>query len=157
VGSTPRMREIREGDRIEIVVGERDETKPAAPQFDDFVDDAVDTRLPRLLAVRAPDRAERAVLRTPADCLDRRPQIAAVRQQVPPCRYKVIRGEAAALVDRLWPSGQTVLNDTRPDQVAVAAHHGVARPVTDGFLRKQCRVNPAEHDPGATLPNLAPD
>jgi hypothetical protein len=61
--------------------------------------------------------------------------------------------ETSTFVPRPWSSGETVRDDLGPDQVAVAANHGVARPVREGFVWKQRGVNAPEHDPRAALSN----
>ena len=94
-----RLREIGERHRIEVVVGEGDEPEAAAPQFDDLVRSPLDAALARLLAVGAPDRAERAMLRASAHCLHRGPHVALGRQQIPSRGPKIARADAAAVVD----------------------------------------------------------
>ena len=102
----PRHREVGQRDRIEVVVGQRDEAEPAPAQLDDLCDDGIDAALPRLLAVGAPDRAERAVLRAAAHGLHRGPHVPALRQQVPARRQESVGVDAPALVDPLQRAGR---------------------------------------------------
>ena len=74
--------------RVEIVIGQRDEPEPSPSQLHRFVDHGIDAALPRSLAIGAPHRAERAVLRAPAHRLDRSPHVAAARQEIPPGRLE---------------------------------------------------------------------
>jgi hypothetical protein len=53
-----RHREISQGDRVEIVVGECDEAEAAAAKLDDLRRHGVHGSLSRFLSVRTPDRAE---------------------------------------------------------------------------------------------------
>ena len=106
------MREIVERDRIEVVVGERDEAEAAAPQLDDLLDHAIDAALARLLAVGAPHRAERAVLRAAAHRLHRRPHVrgrAAADPSAPTANCSP--ADPPAVVDRLRTARQAVRDD----------------------------------------------
>ena len=126
--------------------------KPEPAQLDDFLDDAIDAALTRLLAVGAPDRTERAMLRASAHGLHRRPHVAALRQQIPARGDELVAADPAAFVQRLRVARHAVGHDLLPDEVAVAADDRVRRAVLARFVRKQRGVNAAVHDPGAALP-----
>src|SRR5262249_55185550 len=61
-----RLRQVAECHGVEVVVGERNETKSETPQLDDLADHAIDSTGAGLLAVGSPDRTERTVLRAAA-------------------------------------------------------------------------------------------
>jgi hypothetical protein len=67
------------------------------------------------------------VVRAAAHGLHRRPHVTAVRKQIPPRRYELVAADAIAVVHGLRPRRETIGNDLRPDQIAVAAHDGVRR------------------------------
>src|SRR4030095_10979922 len=81
---------------IEVVVGEKNETKPLAPKRDDFANNGTDIPLPRLLPIGSPNRAERAVLGTSTNSLHRTPHVPITRQQIPSCRRERFAGDATA-------------------------------------------------------------
>ena len=141
-----RHRQVRQRDRIEVVVGQRDEPEAVTPELDDLGDDAVDAALPRLLAVGAPDRAERTVLGTPAHRLHGSPHVPALRQQVPARRHEALGIDTSALVGPLQRAVRRVIENDRPDHVAVAADDGVRAAELVGLLRIQRGVDAAEHD-----------
>ena len=70
VRTATRHRQVLERDRIEVVVGERDEPEAEPSEIDDFLDNTIDSTLPGLLPIGAPDRTKRAVLRASANGLD---------------------------------------------------------------------------------------
>ena len=146
IGSAPRLRQIVERDRIEVVVGERDESKSETAQLDDLADDAIDAALARLLSVGPPHGTERAMLRAAAQRLYRRPHVPPLRKQIPSRRHELIARDAAPSVDRPRLSSQ-----------ALAAHDRVRLTVSRGFVRKQRGMNAAEDDPGTALAHLASD
>src|ERR1700733_7094398 len=92
---------IGERDRVEVVVGQRDETEPQAAQRHDLFDYHVGGGLPRLFSVRAPDGTKRAVLGAAANRLHRSPHVTVRRKQVPARGLKIFGRDAAAFVDRL--------------------------------------------------------
>src|SRR5262249_18497612 len=128
------------------------ESQPA--ELDDFLHDAVDGALPRLLAVSAPDGAERTMLRASANRLHRRPHIAAARQQIPSSRYEPIASYSTALVYVLRAPRQAVGDHALPHKVGVALHDRMGTALRMGFFWKERRMNAAEHDPGAPLAEL---
>ena len=94
------MRQVGQRDRVEVVVGERDEPEAAAPQL--ARSRRRRRRAPRaarLLAVGPPDRAERAVLRAAAHGLHRRPHVAAFGSRSQRAGAKRRAANAAAVVD----------------------------------------------------------
>ena len=143
VVAAPRLREIVEGHRIEIVVGERDEAEPEAAELDDLADDAVDPALARLLAVGPPDRAERTVLRTAAHGLHRRPHVAVLGQQIPPRRHELVaarpvRRRRSAAASRRSNRATTFFQTRSPSPLTTAcARHGRALP--RGRASRGCR------------------
>jgi hypothetical protein len=157
VGAAARHRQVLERHRVEVVVGERDEAEPAPPQLDDFTDDAVDLALTGLLAVGAPDGAERAVLRASAHGLHRRPHVATLRQQVPPRGDELVARDAAAVVDPLRPAGETIGDHSTPDDVAVPLYDRVRAAVLVDFVGKERRMDAAVDHPRAFLAHLAAD
>src|SRR5262249_37710268 len=111
IGPSFRLPEVGQRHRVEVVVGERDEAEFETTQFDDLADHAIDTTLPRLLAVGSPHRAERTVLRAAANRLDGGPHVAGARQQVPSRRDELIATDPAALVNTARASGETIIDD----------------------------------------------
>ena len=123
IGPPARSRQIVERHRIEVIVSERDEPEPETPQLDDFLHDAIDGSLPRLLPVGAPHRAERTMLRAAAHGLHRCPHVSIFGKQIPPCGHEVVAAHAAAVIDRRRSTVDAVADDVPPDEIAVAAHH----------------------------------
>ena len=151
------LRQIGERHGIEIVVGERDEAEALAPQRDDLADHGLDVGLARLLAVGAPHRAERAVLRAAPHRLHRRPHVAILRQQVPSRLAEVIAGDAPRLVHALLHARDAIV-DHRPERVIAVAPDDRVRPAEIvRFVRKERRVDAAEYDLGPALAHGAPD
>ena len=157
IGATAGLGKVAERHGIEIVVGERDEPEPAAPQLDRLADHRVDARLPRRLAVGAPHRAERAMLRAPAHRLHRRPHVASLGQEIPARDAEAVAADLAGLVDAPRGSGKTVVDHRGPHPVAVAAHDGVRAAALEHLLREERRVNAAEHHVRAALARQRPD
>ena len=79
----PGHRKILDRDRVEVVIGERDEPEAPPPQVDDLGDDAFDGALPRRLSVGPPDRTERAMLGASTHRLHRRPHVPRPRAEGP--------------------------------------------------------------------------
>src|SRR5207245_1965048 len=127
------------------------------PQLHDFSDHLIDGALPRLLAVGAPHRTERTVLWTAAHRLDRRPHVAALREQIPSGRREVGAADTAAFIQRLRMPRDAVADDLLPHQIAVAADHRMRLAVRAGFVGEQRRVNAAVDDPRAACARLASD
>ena len=109
VGAAIGHAQIFERDRIEIVVGERDEAEAAAAQLDELLDHRVGFADARLLAVGAPHRAERAVLRAAAHGLHRRDHVLVARQQIPARLQHRAAFDLAAVVDALRRAGLAVV------------------------------------------------
>ena len=146
-----RLCQILEGNRVEVVVSQRDEAESPAAQLHDLLDDDVHAALPRALAVGAPDRAERAVLRTSAHGLDGGPHVPTGRHEVPPCALERRPLDVPALVQRLQGAPRAVVQHRAPDAVAVASHDGVRAAQLPGFIGVEGRVHAAEDDAGAAL------
>ena len=125
IGAARGLLEIFQRDGIEVVVGERDEPEPAAPQLHDLLEHRVDAALTRLLAVGLPHGAERAMLRTAAHGLHRRPHVAIGRQQIPARPEEMLGVDFSAFV-HLVVAAQTALDGLAPRDVAVALDDGVA-------------------------------
>ena len=106
--------DVGERDRVEVVVGQRDETESQAAQRHDLLDHHIGGALPRLLAVGAPDRTERAVLGAAANRLHRRPHVTVRRQQVPARGFELLRRHAAAFVDFLRRVARAIAQRLRP-------------------------------------------
>ena len=152
-----RLRQIRQRDRVEVVVGQRHETIATPPEFDDLVDDRVHAALARLLAVGAPHRAERAVLRAAANGLDRAQHVAPFGHQIPARGHELVGVDAAGLVDRLQGAARRVVEHDRPGHVAVALHHRVRAAKALRFLGVERGVNAAVDHDRAARPGLGPD
>src|ERR1700687_4617017 len=112
--------QIGEGHGIEIVIGESNETKSETAQLDNFFDDRIRSPLPGTLAVRAPDRAERAMLGTTTHRLHRRPHVTTARDQFPPRGGKTTGLDLASVVEGLWSAFSAVGQGHRPGHVAIA-------------------------------------
>ena len=157
VGTASRFRKVIQRDGIEVVVGERNESKTLAPEFDDLPDHRVDGALPGLLTVGPPDRAERAMFRTAAHRLHGRPHVSALGQQVPAGGDEIFAGHSSCVVHgRRRPAIQS-RDDFGPDDVPVAFDHGVSRAMLARFLGKQRRMDAAVDHPGAALTRLPAD
>ena len=146
--------EIVERHGIEVVVGQRDEAEPHAAQLDDLFEHCLDAALARLLAVGAPDRAERAVLGTPPHRLDGSPGIAFPGQQIPARLRERRRADPAGLVDPLRGAGRAIRQHPAPNYVAVAPDDGVGSALSVRLLRVQRRVNAAIDHPRAACARL---
>ena len=144
VGAAVCRREIRQRDRIEVVVGEDDEAKALAAQLDDLAHNQAHVALARLLPVGAPDRTERAVLRAAADGLHRGPHVAIRRQQIPSRGRERITVDPPAGVERLRVPGVAVVEDRRPDEIAVPRDDGVGGAMFAHFVREERGVNAAD-------------
>ena len=125
--------------------------KPRASKLDDFLDHGLHRPLSRRLSVRAPHRAERTVLGAPAHRLHRRPHVLPRRQQVPPRGLEHVARHAARLVDALGRPRDAVVDDRRPHEVAVTAHHRSRAAEFERLLGEQGRVDAAEHHVGPAL------
>ena len=142
--------QILERHWIEVVVGQRDEPESTTTEIDDLFEHLVDVPLPRLLTVGSPDGAERAVLRTPADGLHRRPHVAPARQQIPAAGQERLAADAPAVVARSRCAGSAVLQRHRPGLLAVTSHDGVRTTKFARFVGIERRVDPAIHNVGAS-------
>src|SRR5581483_7803708 len=80
-----------------------------------------------------------------------------IRQQIPARRHELLARQTTTVVHRLRLARETVRDDLRPDDVAVAPHHGMRRALDSRFVWKQRRVNPAVDDVRAARPDLAAD
>ena len=154
---TLRHGQVRQRDGIEVVVGKRDEPEPVTPELDNLRHDTVDPALPRFLAVGAPHRAERTMLGAPADGLHGSPHVTALRQQLPARRHEALGIDTSALICLLQRSVCRVIEDQRPDEIAVAANDGVRPPEFMGLVWIQRRVDAAEHDGRASGARSVPD
>ncbi len=146
--------QILQRDRVEIVVGQRDEAKSQAPQFDHLTDNGLHVPLAWLLSVRSPHRTKRAMLRAAAHRLDRRPHVAIGRQEIPSCGEKTIGAHTTAFVDVRKVAVPTILEHARPHHVAIPLDHAVSGTPFGRLFREQCRVDTAEDDPGASAPRF---
>ena len=152
-----RLREIRKRDGIEVVVRQRDEAEAATAQIHDFLDDAIDLTLSRLLTIGPPHRTERAVLRAAAYGLHRRPHVPPRGQQIPARRSERLAGDPTRVVDPLRRVVQAVGNDRAPDQVTVALDDGMRASELVRFLGIERRVDAAKDDRGAGVAGLTAD
>src|SRR5262249_19332400 len=123
------------------VVGEDDEAKSLTTKLHDLAHDEIDITLAGLLAIRAPDRTERTVRRTATHGLNGCPHVPVVRKEIPPRGIERIPLDAASRVQRLRVSGVAVVENPRPDEIAVADHHRVRATALAGLVGKQRRVN----------------
>ncbi len=96
---------ILERDWIEIVVSERDEAESATPEIDDLFEHTADVPLSWFLTIRAPDGAERAVLRASANRLHRGPHVAPLRQEFPASGKERLTAHTSAVVATFRPAG----------------------------------------------------
>ncbi len=142
-----RHREVGQGDRVEVVVGERHETEAAPSKLQNLLDDDIHATLSRRLAVGAPDRAERAMLRAAADGLDRAPHVAPLRQELPARGNEAVGIDPAGLVDPLQRTARRIVEHERPDDVAVPFDDGVCAAQIERLVGVQRGVDAAEdHD-----------
>jgi hypothetical protein len=155
--SARRHPQILERYRVEIVIGERDEPEPAAPQIHDLLEHAIDVPLPGLLAVRAPHGTERAVLRAPADRLDRRPHVAALGEQIPSARQELVALDAPACVHRRRRAGRAVAKRKGPHAFAVSGDDRVRAAQVARLVRIQRGVDAAEDDHRTSGARSRPD
>jgi hypothetical protein len=150
--------EIAVGHRVEVVVGQRDELEPQAPQLHDFLDHGVVAAHAGRLAVGSPDGAERAVFRTASNGLHRRPHVPVALDQVPARLDHLVPGHASGGVLRLWRLTGAVGEHLRPDDVAVAGDDRMGGANLVRFVGEQRSVYPAVDDPRAArarrLPHL---
>ena len=131
-----RQPQIGQRHRIEVVVRQRDEPEADAPQRNDLVNHALEPALPRLLPVRPPHAAKRAVLGAAADRLHRRPHVLVRLHQIPATRKELAALDAPALVDRLRRARHAICHGFAPRYVAIALHHGMTVPLCQRLFRK---------------------
>ncbi len=143
--------EVIEGDGIEVIVGEGDEAKAAAAEFDDFVDDGVAGALAWFLAVGAPDGAERAVFGAAADGLHGGPHVGVVGHEIPAGGLEPGSIDASAIVDAGGAGGDAVCEDLRPDHIAIAFDDRVGAAVFECFFGIERGVDAPIDDPGAAF------
>ena len=148
--------QIFQRDRIEIVVGKGDEPEAAPAQLDDLLDDAVRSALARLLAIGAPDRAERAVFRAAANGLHRTPHVATRLHEIPAGRTEFLRVDAPAFVHRLQRPAKAIGEGLRPGALAVSLDHGVRTAQSECLVRVKRRVDPAVNHECAGLARQLP-
>ena len=146
VAPTRGLRKVRQRHRVEIVVGERDEPESSSSQLHRLVDHVTDGCLPRSLAVGAPYRAERAMLGASAYRLDRCPHIAVFRQEIPAGRLELPAGDSSCFVNQTGSSCGALVDDGRPDDIAVPADNGVCAAERVGLGREERRVNTAKNN-----------
>ena len=146
-----RQAKIGQADGIEIVVGERDESKSPAAQIDDLSHHHVGSSRPRLLAIGAPHGAERTMLRTTADGLHGSPHVFVARSQVPARRQELVAGDSATVIDSLSGSGEQIRDHFPPDHIPVALHDGVGAAKFHGFIGIQGGVDAAIHHVSAAF------
>src|SRR5260370_2346039 len=89
---------VRHGHGIEIIVGESDEAESEAAKCDNLFHHDLGIALPWPLPIRAPHRAEGAVLRASPDCLHRGPHSTALAQQIPAAALEPRGIHSAALI-----------------------------------------------------------
>src|SRR5688500_12923068 len=138
--------EVPERDRIEVVVGQRDETEPHPAQLDDLLDDRIGNALARLLPIGAPYGTERAVLGTPAHRLDGGPHVAIRRDEIPSRGQELVALDPATLIEGLGPPIRAVGRDPAPDDVPIALDDRVRAAELVRLLRVEGGVDPSEDD-----------
>ena len=155
-----RHREIGQCHRIEVVIGQCDEPKAPATELHDLRDNGIHAPLSRLLAVGAPDGAERAMLGAAAHGLDGPPHVATMRQQLPPCRDEALGINASGLVDGLQRAVRHVVQHEGPYNVAIAFDDGMRAAETLRLTGIERRVNATKDDRRPSVPrertNLVP-
>src|SRR5260370_15427117 len=144
--------DVRERYGVKVVIGQGNKAEASAPQLHDFFNDDVGCPLAWLLAVRAPDGAERTMLRTAADGLHRRPHIAIGRQQVPSRRLELVCLDLSAGINSLRGALTAVLQHSSPGDISIACHHSIGTPVLNGFLWLEAAVDASKDDPPPPLP-----
>jgi hypothetical protein len=120
VGAAIGHAQVAERDRIEVVVGKGDETKATPPQLHHLLDQRIRRSHARLLAVGAPHRAERTMLRAAAHRLHRRHHVAAARQQIPARRNHRGAFDLAAFIHPLRLAGDDIVDRRGPHAIAIA-------------------------------------
>ena len=139
--------------RIKVVIRQHDELEPAAAQVADLVDDVLGASHTRLLPVRAPDGAERAVFRTPAHGLHRGEHVCVLRQQIPPAAVERSTRDLPAFIEVTRLLGRAVSDHRAPHVIAVATHDGMGGAVLAGLVGVERRMNAAEDDICTLLPH----
>ena len=86
------------------------------------------------------------MLGAPADRLHGSPHVTALRQQLPARGHEAVGIDTSALIGPLQRAVYRVIEDERPDDVAVAANDGVRAPELMGLVWIQRGVDAAEHD-----------
>jgi hypothetical protein len=152
-----RHREIGQCHRIEVVIRQCDEPKASPTELHDFVDDGIHTSLARLLAVRAPHRAERAMFGAAAHGLNRAPHVASMWQQFPPRRDKSIRIHTSGLIQRLQGAVSCGGEHDRPDDITIALDHGMGSSKLVRLIGVQRRVDATKDNRRASLPGEGTD
>ena len=85
------------------------------------------------------------------DGLHRRPHVAARPQQIPSGGEKLLRWNAAGIIDFLWGPLGAIGQHGAPHDVAVAFDHGMGAAELLRLFRIERGVNAAEDHPGAAL------
>ena len=86
------------------------------------------------------------MLRTAANRLHGTPHVPAFRQQLPPRGHEAIGIDTSTLIDRLQRSVHRVIENERPDHVAVATNDRMRASELPRLVRIQRGVDPSEHD-----------
>ena len=149
--------EVSQRHGVKIVVGERDKPKSQAAQLHYLTDDGVNTALTRFLTICAPHRAKRAVLGTAAHRLHRSPHVPFTLQEIPAGRQELIAPNTATLINTFRLAVCTVLDNARPNQIAVAANNRVSAANFMSFIRKKRGVNPSKNDPRTASARFSPN
>ena len=97
------------------------------------------------------------MFRAAADGLHRPPHVASLGQEVPPGRDELVRIDASGLVHELQGSLRRVVEDDRPDLVAVALDDRVRAAEALGFFGIERRVDAAVDDGRALGSRLGAD
>src|SRR5712692_2767580 len=153
---TPCQLQILKRDRIEVVIGQRDESKSHSTQFDNFVDDPIARPLARPLAVCAPHGTKGAVLGTSTHGLNRSPHVAVARHQLPTCREELVGFDAPSFVDLLQESIRAIAQNPCPNDVSIPLYHRMSASELKRFLRVEAGVNAAEDYMRSALSGHAP-
>ena len=138
--------QILERHGIEVVVGERNEPEPTLPQLHDLVEHLIHVPRARTLSICPPDRAERAVLRTPADRLHRAPHIAPGRQQIPAAGEEGLAFNPTAVVLDARGACLAIAQGFGPGTFTVARHDSVRATELARLVWKERRMDAAVYD-----------
>jgi hypothetical protein len=106
--------------RIEVVVGQGNESETNLPQIDDLVDHTVMVSLPGLLAIDPPNAAKRAMLRASTNGLYRGPHVFIRRHQIASRNQELATLNPSVFLDFAQLAGEAIGHGLAPRNIAIA-------------------------------------